>query len=77
IFSITPRYIELIAEDEGPGIPDIEKAMQEGYSTAPDRIRELGFGAGMGLPNMKKFSDFFEIDSELGKGTKVRMVINL
>jgi anti-sigma regulatory factor (Ser/Thr protein kinase) len=51
--------------------------MQEGYSTAPDRIRELGFGAGMGLPNMKKFSDFFEIDSELGKGTKVRMVINL
>jgi len=77
IFSITPTYIELIAEDEGPGIPDIEKAMQEGYSTAPDRIRELGFGAGMGLPNMKKFSDFFEIDSELGKGTKVRMVINL
>jgi len=77
IFSITPKYIELIAEDQGPGILDIQKAMQEGYSTAPDRIRELGFGAGMGLPNMKKFSDLFEIDSVVGKGTKVRMVINL
>ncbi|HHX22601.1 MAG TPA: anti-sigma regulatory factor [Thermoanaerobacterales bacterium] len=77
IFSITPKYIELIAKDQGPGIPDIQKAMQEGYSTAPDRIRELGFGAGMGLPNMNRFSDLFEIDSEVGKGTKVRMVINL
>ncbi|HHY42518.1 MAG TPA: anti-sigma regulatory factor [Thermoanaerobacterales bacterium] len=77
IFSITPKYIELIAKDEGPGIPNIEKAMEEGYSTAPDKIRELGFGAGMGLPNMKKFSDIFEIDSVVGKGTQVRMVINL
>jgi len=77
MYSITPKMIELIAEDEGPGIPDIEKAMQEGYSTAPDRVRELGFGAGMGLPNMKKFSDLFEIDSVVGKGTKVRMVIYL
>jgi serine/threonine-protein kinase RsbT len=77
IFSITPAYIELNAEDQGPGIPDIQKALEEGYSTAPDRIRELGFGAGMGLPNMKKFTDIFEIDSVIGKGTKVRMVINL
>lgn len=76
-FNITPRYIEVIAEDTGPGIADIEKAMQEGFSTAPDRVRELGFGAGMGLPNMKKFSDTFEITSVVGKGTKVRMVINL
>ncbi|MDI3480911.1 MAG: serine/threonine-protein kinase RsbT [Tepidanaerobacteraceae bacterium] len=76
-FNITPRYIEVIAEDTGPGIADIEKAMQEGFSTAPDRVRELGFGAGMGLPNMKKFSDVFEITSVVGKGTKVRMVINL
>jgi anti-sigma regulatory factor (Ser/Thr protein kinase) len=77
MFNITPRYIEVIADDSGPGIPDIEKAMQEGYSTAPDRIRELGFGAGMGLPNMKKFSDIFEINSIVGKGTRVRMIINL
>lgn len=77
LFGITPACIELIAEDKGPGIPDIQKALEEGYSTAPDRIRELGFGAGMGLPNMKKFTDIFEINSVIGKGTKVRMVINL
>ena len=77
LFGITPSYIELIAEDQGPGIPDIQKALEEGYSTAPERIRELGFGAGMGLPNMKKFTDIFEIDSVVGKGTKVRMFINL
>jgi serine/threonine-protein kinase RsbT len=77
LFSITPAYVELIAEDQGPGISDIQRALEEGYSTAPDRIRELGFGAGMGLPNMKRFTDIFEIDSVIGKGTKVRMVINL
>lgn len=77
VFEITPSYIEIVAEDEGPGIPDIQKAMEEGYSTAPAHIRELGFGAGMGLPNMKKFSDEFEIDSVVGKGTKVRMVVYL
>jgi len=76
-FNITPKYIEVIADDTGPGIADIHQAMQEGFSTAPDRIRELGFGAGMGLPNMKKFSDTFEISSVVGKGTKVRMIINL
>lgn len=63
--------------DVGPGIPDIDLAMQEGYSTAPDNIRSLGFGAGMGLPNMKKYSDSIEINSEVGKGTTVIMKIKL
>jgi len=72
---IAPGFIEIIAKDEGPGIKDIELAMQEGYSTAPDKVRELGFGAGMGLPNMKKCSDEFYIDSTVGEGTEVRMVI--
>lgn len=67
--------IELI--DEGPGIPDVSKAMQEGFSTAPAAIRSLGFGAGMGLPNMKKYSDEMEIETEVGKGTTVRMRIKL
>jgi serine/threonine-protein kinase RsbT len=76
-FNITPVSIEIIAEDIGPGIADVEKALREGYSTAPDRIRELGFGAGMGLPNMRRFSDDFNIDSVVGKGTKVTMLIYL
>lgn len=62
-------------EDTGPGIPDVEQAMQEGFSTAPDNIRTLGFGAGMGLPNMKRYSDEMEITSEVGKGTTVRMSV--
>ena len=62
--AITLRLI-----DHGPGIPDVEQAMQEGYSTAPDNVRSLGFGAGMGLPNIKKYSDDMRIDTELGKGT--------
>lgn len=61
--------------DHGPGIADIPLAMQEGYSTAPDQIRSLGFGAGMGLPNMKKYSDEMNITSVLGKGTTVHMVV--
>ena len=61
--------------DHGPGIADIEQAMQEGFSTAPDNIRTLGFGAGMGLPNMKRYSDEMEITSEVGKGTTVRMSV--
>ncbi|HHV61260.1 MAG TPA: anti-sigma regulatory factor [Firmicutes bacterium] len=73
---VSPEGIEILAEDEGPGIPDIELAMQEGYSTAPEKIREMGFGAGMGLPNMKKFSDEFHITSEVGKGTRVRAVVS-
>lgn len=71
-----PESIELLAEDKGPGIPDIDLAMQEGYSTAPPNIREMGFGAGMGLPNIKKCVDFLEVKSEVGKGTTVRAVIN-
>jgi serine/threonine-protein kinase RsbT len=63
--------------DTGPGIPDIPLAMTEGWSTAPDRYRELGFGAGMGLPNMKRNCDEFKIESEVGKGTRVRMTIKL
>ena len=68
--------IEIILEDNGPGIPDIERAMQAGYSTAPDKIRSLGFGAGMGLPNMKKNSDTMEITSTLGVGTRIVMKVN-
>ncbi len=67
--------IEIILEDHGPGIKDIDLAMQEGYSTARDNIRSLGFGAGMGLPNMKKYTDEMVIESELGKGTKITMAV--
>jgi serine/threonine-protein kinase RsbT len=74
---ISPVRIEMILADAGPGIPDIELAMQAGYSTAPDAVRSLGFGAGMGLPNMKKYSDQMEIDTIIGKGTTIRMVVNL
>ena len=69
--------IEIILADRGPGIPDIERAMQEGYSTAPDNIRSLGFGAGMGLPNMKRYTDDMKIESEVGKGTTVYMTIRV
>ena len=69
--------IEIILDDKGPGIKDIEKAMQEGYSTAPDEIRSLGFGAGMGLPNMKRYTDDLRIESEVGKGTTVYMTVNV
>lgn len=69
---ILPEKIVVIAEDEGPGIPDIELAMQEGYSTAPSEVREMGFGAGMGLPNIKRCSDSLEIKSEVGRGTFLR-----
>ena len=67
--------IEIILKDNGPGIPDIALAMQEGYSTAPDTIRSLGFGAGMGLPNMKRYTDDMRIESEVGKGTTVYMTV--
>lgn len=63
--------------DQGPGIPDIDKAMQEGWSTANEEARDLGFGAGMGLPNMKKHSDQMKIDTVLGEGTTVTMVLNI
>ena len=69
--------IEIILADRGPGIPDIEKAMEAGFSTAPDDIRSLGFGAGMGLPNMKKYTDSINIETEVGVGTTVTMVVNV
>ena len=72
---ITPQQIKMILADVGPGIPDVELAMQAGYSTAPDEIRSLGFGAGMGLPNMKKYSDQMEIDTRIGEGTKITMTV--
>lgn len=74
---IDSKKITIRVRDKGPGIPDIELAMQEGYSTAPDIIREMGFGAGMGLPNMKKYSDKLQIDTELGKGTTVTIEIHI
>ncbi len=66
---VSPSQVDVTMTDHGPGIADVEKAMQEGYSTAPDNVRSLGFGAGMGLPNIKKYSDDMRIDTELGKGT--------
>lgn len=68
---ITPDKIHMILKDSGPGIPNIKLAMTEGYSTAEDNVRELGFGAGMGLPNMKKYTDEMTVTSELGVGTTV------
>ena len=74
---ITPQQIKMILADVGPGIPDVELAMQAGYSTAPDQVRSLGFGAGMGLPNMKKNSDTMDIQTVLGQGTTVTMTVNM
>ncbi len=69
--------IEIILDDKGPGIKDIDQAMQEGFSTAPDNIRSLGFGAGMGLPNMKRYTDSMEISSVVGEGTRIVMKVNI
>lgn len=74
---ITPEKITMVLADAGPGIPDVALAMRAGYSTAPDEVRSLGFGAGMGLPNMKKYSDEMEIETEIGVGTKITMVVNI
>lgn len=75
--NITPEKLRIRLQDEGPGIEDTEKAMQEGFSTATDEMREMGFGAGMGLPNIKKNADKFRISSTKGKGTTVDIVIYL
>ena len=69
--------VRLISRDVGPGIPDVGLAMREGYSTANDEARNLGFGAGMGLPNMKRNADEFQIQSEVGRGTEIRMFFAL
>ena len=74
---ISEDDITMILADKGPGIADIEKAMQAGWSTAPDNIRPLGFGAGMGLPNMKKYSDDMKIETELCVGTTLTMKVNM
>jgi len=75
--TISPDKIRMVLADSGPGIEDIEKAMQPGYSTAPEEIRNLGFGAGMGLPNMKKYTDSMHIETKIGVGTTITMEVNL
>ena len=75
--TVSPEAVEIVLSDTGPGIADIGLAMQEGYSTASDSIRSLGFGAGMGLPNMKRYTDSMEIDTEVGKGTTITMRVNI
>ena len=72
--AIAPDKIVATLKDNGPGIPDIEKAMQEGFSTATNQVRELGFGAGMGLPNMKKYSDEMNITTKLNEGTTIELI---
>ncbi len=74
---ITPEKIRMVHKDKGPGIKDIEKAMQEGFSTADEKVRELGFGAGMGLPNMKRYTDDMKITTQIGVGTVVDMTVNI
>lgn len=77
IVDISPEKVILTLADRGPGIPDIDLAMQEGFTTASNEIRELGFGAGMGLPNIKRYSDSLTVKSEIGKGTTVEIVVLL
>ena len=74
---ISDTEITIVLRDRGPGIGDVSLAMQEGYSTAREEIRALGFGAGMGLPNMKKYTDEMQIDTQLGIGTTVTMKVNV
>ena len=73
--TVSDDDIVMVLADKGPGIPDIGKAMQEGYSTARPEVRSLGFGAGMGLPNMKRYTDQMEIDTVVGKGTTITMKV--
>ena len=74
---VSDDEIEIILSDSGPGIPDVALAMQEGYSTATDNVRALGFGAGMGLPNMRKYTDYMNIDTKVGVGTTVTMKVKV
>lgn len=74
---VEPEKITIVLEDHGPGIPDVELAMKEGYSTSTEAIRTMGFGAGMGLPNMKRYTDTLEIETEVGVGTKLTMTVNV
>ena len=73
--TVTDEDIVITLADKGPGIPDVSLAMQEGFSTARDNIRALGFGAGMGLPNMKKYTDTMDIETEVGVGTTITMTV--
>ena len=75
--TVSDNDITMVLADKGPGIPDIDKAMQEGYSTAREEVRSLGFGAGMGLPNMKRFTDEMRIDTAIGQGTTITMRVLL
>ena len=75
--TVTEEEVRIVLSDHGPGIADVEKAMSEGFSTAPANVRSLGFGAGMGLPNMKRYTDEMTIDSTVGVGTTVTMVVKL
>jgi len=77
LVNIYGNKIEIIAKDRGPGIADLELAMKTGYSTASSKVRELGFGAGMGLPNMKKCCDVFNLESKIGEFTFVKMILNM
>ena len=75
--AVYPDKIVIVLEDHGPGIPDVELAMQEGYSTSTEQIRNMGFGAGMGLPNMKRYTESLEIETKVGVGTKLTMVVRV
>ena len=75
--TVSEDAVTILLSDKGPGIKDIDKAMQEGYSTATDNVRSLGFGAGMGLPNMKRYTDFMEIKSTVGEGTDITMRVDI
>lgn len=75
--TVSENEVTILLSDKGPGIKDIDRAMQEGFSTASDNVRSLGFGAGMGLPNMKRYTDFMEIKSIVGEGTDITMKVNI
>ncbi|MBC7224961.1 MAG: anti-sigma regulatory factor [Anaerolineae bacterium] len=77
VAEVQPHQVRILAVDHGPGIEDVERAMQPGYSTAPEWIRELGFGAGMGLTNIQRCADEMHLESKLGAGTRLTIVIRL